>query len=134
MADLLVIDADAAIRVASSDGFGNLTGSWELLAPRLLWTECSSVLHRAVSRRAVGDGYERELFDRILGAPIRLIDAYDHGMPWDIASLVGWRKTYDAEYLAAARNVGAAIFTFDKQMIDGARRLGIDVVSPDHAG
>ncbi len=127
----LVIDTDAAIQIADRDAFGWLADRYALMAPRLLWTETCSVLHRMMSRRGAFDGYEETMFERFSGAPIELIDAYDRRAPWDIASLVGWPKTYDAEYLAAARHAGAGIFTLDQRLSDGARRLGIPIVVPD---
>mgnify|MGYP003558709183 CR=1 FL=1 len=36
----------------------------------------------------------------------------------------------DAEYLAAARRVGAGIFTLGQQLTEGSRRLGIPLVMP----
>jgi predicted nucleic acid-binding protein len=126
----LVIDTDAAIQIADRDAFEWLADRYVLLAPRLLWIETCSVLHRMMGRRRAFDGYEETMFERISAAPIALIDGYDRRAPWDIASLVGWQKTYDAEYLAAARHANAGIFTLDQRLSDGARRLGVAVVVP----
>lgn len=125
----VIIDADVAIRLANFDAFAALAHR-RMFAPRLFWTECCSVLHRARRRRASSDGRERISYERILGAPIELVDDYDRRAPWDIASILGWHKTYDSEYLAAARHLGAGVCTFDQQLAEGARRLGIPVVAP----
>ncbi len=120
-----------AIRMAAKGELQRLPDQGvRLAAPRLLWTEACSVLHRMMRRRRSDGIAELEAFDRVLDGPIELVDGYDRRVPWDLASLLGWHKTYDAEYLAAARHVGAGIVTLDGQMADGARRLGIPVVVP----
>ena len=93
MARPVVIDAMVALRLAEHDRFE--VGDAELVAPRLLWSECTNVLHRSMVRRGMADGPERVLFERILNAPIAVMDEYDPASPWDISSLLGWRKTYE---------------------------------------
>lgn len=44
---------------------------------------------------------------------------------WQIASTLGWTKTYDAEYLALARLLGAPLLSLDARMRRAAERLGI---------
>jgi predicted nucleic acid-binding protein len=44
---------------------------------------------------------------------------------WAIADNLGWRKTYDAEYLALARLLDVPIATFDQRVAAAAERLGI---------
>lgn len=126
-----MIDAVIALRMAARDAFHAPVRSSRLVAPRLLWTECCNVLHRSISRDGADEARVWDIHERILHAPIEEIDDFDRREPWNIASLVGWRKTYDAEYLAVARHVGGAIWTFDQQLLDGARRLGIAVAAPD---
>lgn len=129
MSSIVIIDANAAMRLASNDEFQRFAG-YDLCAPRLFWAECCNALHRAMRRRSGGDGPELESHERIIRAPIMPIDGYERRAPWDIASILGWHKTYDAEYLAAARHTGAGILTLDQQLADGARRLGIPLVVP----
>ena len=61
----LVIDTDAAIQIADRDAFEWLADRYVLLAPRLLWIETCSVLHRMMGRRRAFDGYEETMFERI---------------------------------------------------------------------
>jgi predicted nucleic acid-binding protein len=43
---------------------------------------------------------------------------------------MGWAKTYDAEYVALARLLGARVVTLDARLRRGADRLGL-VVLPE---
>ena len=47
---------------------------------------------------------------------------------WEIADLLGWMKTYDAEYLALAQLLGCAVVTLDAGIKDAAKRLSVRVV------
>lgn len=126
-----VIDANAAIAAVDAGVLDNLARASVLCAPSLFWIECCSVLHRRMRLRRVAEGPELEAFDRIAAAAIDPIRPDDHRAPWDIASRLGWQKTHDAEYLAAARYVDGQLLTLDRRLADGARRLGIPVVVPD---
>lgn len=126
----LVIDADAAIALARYDALDRVAAGWDLAAPRLLWSEAGNVLHREASRRHGGPGAERDVFRRIVEGPITCVDVVSLDAAWDVADLLGWPKTYDAEYLALARHLGAGMFSLDRQLRSGAARLGIELVTP----
>lgn len=125
---VLIIDAGAAIALGHAAEFDRITSRWRLAAPRLFWAEISSVLHREGHRRPALREVTTRLFEQILLMPVDCIDDYERRAPWDLAELLGWRKTYDAEYLAAARSRGAGILSFDDALRRGADRLGIEVV------
>lgn len=117
----LVVDASAASYVAASArGFGALDGH-ELHAPPLLWSEVTAAVHQQVWRRALSDDLGRAALDALLGAPITiagdlaglLVDA------WAIADRFGWAKTYDAEYVALAVRLDAALLTRDERLRRG---------------
>jgi predicted nucleic acid-binding protein len=126
----LVLDADATIALAERDAITRLSQRWTLVAPPLLRIEVCNALHRALARRRATTGPELAVFQRIVDAPIETISSFAPNAPWDIADLLGWQKTYDAEYLAVARRLGAGIFTLDQQLATGAQRLGIELVIP----
>lgn len=50
-------------------------------------------------------------------------------MAWQIAEDFGWAKTYDAEYVALAKELDCRLVTFDGRLRRGANRLGF-VVTP----
>jgi predicted nucleic acid-binding protein len=124
-----VIDADATIALVRHGSIERLSRDWAFVAPSLLWSECRNVLHRAMYRPGA-TGEEPDIFDRIVRAPIARIDDVPPRSPWDIADVLGWPKTYDAEYLAVASRESIGVFSFDRRLRAGARRLGIELVTP----
>ncbi len=126
---IVVVDADVAMSLGHLRAFERVAATVNLVAPRLLWTECCSVSRRAVARRHENEGPELDAFAELLASPVELVDDYDRRAPWDIASLLGWHKSFDAEYLAAARHVGGSIWSLDRQVNSGARRLGVPIAT-----
>ena len=125
---MLVLDANVALAAAtSSSGFRVFEGE-ELVAPPLLWPEVRSALHVAVvrgllsrdtaerSRDVIESGIVRERRHRRLGRET-----------WGVADELGWSKTYDAEYLALARLLGAKIVTLDTRVARAAERVAVEV-------
>lgn len=121
----LVIDASAASYVAASAlGFQALEAH-ELHAPPLLWSEVIAAVHQQVWRGALSDSLGRAALYQLGAAPITvsgdlaglLTDA------WAIADRFGWAKTYDAEYVALALRVDAALLTRDERLRRGVGQL-----------
>lgn len=127
----IVVDANAVIMACDTGMLDSLAQAHRLVAPSLMWIECCSTLHRRMRRARRSDGPERVAYEQICAARIERSDKHARGVPWDLAGLLGWHKTSDAEYLGLATAIGGAIFTFDTRMADGARRLAIPVVVPE---
>ena len=127
---MLVLDANVVLAASAREGGFQPFGDEELVAPPLLWPEARSALHVALWRGLVSvqvaersldtleSGIVRERRHRRLG-----------GEAWRIADELGWPKTYDAEYLALASLLAAALVTFDRRMERAAERLGLVVDS-----
>ena len=59
----------------------------------------------------------------LAGAPIDRLDPPALAdSAWNIASTLGWAKTYDAEYVALAQITGLRLLTRDERLARGASR------------
>lgn len=132
---MLVLDASLAVEL-SLDRIGGRAsealGGEQLVAPPLLWSEVPSVLNEMAFRGEVS----RELAERalhcFLEGEIKVTERRPDGLTmaaWQIATELGWAKTYDAEYLAAARILGTRVVTLDMRLRRGAAHLDL-VVTP----
>jgi predicted nucleic acid-binding protein len=126
----LVVDASVALWASGA-------GTWEplaaqaLVAPALMWSEATSSLHEAVWRRELRALRAREVLQRLQRAPVRRRAHRElYSTALQIAEQMGWAKTYDSEYLALARLLGARVVTLDARLRRGADRLAL-VVLPD---
>jgi predicted nucleic acid-binding protein len=126
----LVLDASAAVYVASSEaGFLQLR-EHRLYGPPLLWSESTSALHQTLWRGAISAALAGQALNAFLGAPIERTTPGDlMERAWRIADELGWAKTYDAEYVALAQIIGAPLLTRDARMRRGASRL-IKAIGP----
>jgi len=127
---VLVVDAAVVITACLSEiGFGAL-GREQLVAPQLMWSEASSVLHELRWRREVSGELARIALDRLTSAnvsprrPKGLIEE-----AWRIADRLGWAKTYDAEYLALARLLRCRLLTTDAKLKAAGSELA-NVIGP----
>jgi len=105
--------------------------SLDLVAPALLWSEVTSVLNEMRWRGEVSEELAESAFDRLLTATItRRADESLYAEARYVARELGWKKTYDAEYLALARMLDTNLLSRDERLRRGARRL-VTVVGPD---
>jgi predicted nucleic acid-binding protein len=126
---MLVVDASVALWASGVErGFDDLHD--DLLAPPLLWSEARSVLHELTRRGEVSREDAEATRARLDAAPIaRRAPARLGAEAWRLADVLGWAKTYDAEYLALASLSGCRVVTLDARFRRGADRLGL-VVAP----
>jgi len=125
----LIVDASVAVPAClSAAGFSVLPDD-DLVAPPLLWSETRSVLYELVWRREISATDGDAAREALAEAPIRRADDARLGTEaWRIADLLGWAKTYDAEYVALAMLLGCRLLTLDARLRRGADRLGLVVL------
>ena len=88
------------------------------------------MLHRAASRGALGEDLAGEALARFLDAPIeRRTSRRLYLETWEIASALGWTKSYDAEYLALARILRCRLLTIDAALQRAAGHL-VEIIAP----
>jgi predicted nucleic acid-binding protein len=127
---ILVVDASAVIPPLLAGRGPELLGHHKLLAPSLLWSEVSSVLHQLAWRHQVSNDVAKLGHKGLLE-----LDCEERKGPqlretaWDIADQLGWAKTYDAEYVALAQIAGVPLLTLDARLSRGAGRL-VETLKP----
>lgn len=102
-------------------------------APALLWSEFTATLRRHVWQGGMPVGVGAELLERFLSLPIGRAASDDlYRRAADIATQLGWKKTYDAEYIALAELFDVPLVTRDERMRRGAGHL-VTVLTPIEA-
>ncbi len=122
---MLAVDASVVITAClSKAGLKSIAGE-ELVAPYLMWSEASSVLHELRWRKEISGKLAAVALDRLIAAEIS--PRRPKGLmeeAWRIADSLGWSKAYDAEYLALARLLRCRLLTTDSKL----KALGSSVV------
>lgn len=127
---MLVVDASLVVKACLSETEFSALSPERLVAPPLLWSEVSSVLHELRWRATLQADLAEIAVKRLDGAPIEpqappelLREA------WHVADELGWAKTYDAEYIALARILDVRLVTLDARLQRSAGRL-VTVIGP----
>jgi predicted nucleic acid-binding protein len=125
-----VLVVDASVGVAASlaeDGF-RLLGDPDLVAPALMWSEARATLRILASRGDRTWAQAERAHERLERAPVKLRRHRRLGAEaWQVATDLGWVRTYDAEYVALARLLGCRLVTADRRLRRGADRFGFVV-------
>jgi predicted nucleic acid-binding protein len=126
----IIIDPGAAMQLlATADvPFESLP---TLHAPALFWSEFLSALHAATWRGEVPATAAATMRQRLATIPIVRWDddALLHQRAWELADLLGWAKTYDAEYVALAQMLDLPLLTVDGRLRRGVEHL-VRVLGP----
>ena len=124
------MDSNIAVEAGLSEaGFEPLADE-QLVGPPLLWSETPSVLHELSWRGAIPSDLAELALSRFLKGPVKprryaglARDA------WEVATQLGWAKSYDAEFVALACELDCPLLTIDARLQRGAARL-VKVVGP----
>lgn len=121
----LVIDASAALYVASAARATPGLDDFDLIAPPNFPSERTSALSAAIYRGEIPVLIGERVFDRLEGMPVTIIDdGVEHRRAaLELAKSIGWAKTYDAEYVVLARRLGCALLTTDGRLERGVQRI-----------
>lgn len=125
---VLVVDASVMVAACLSDDGWRVFGTEALIAPVLARSEACSVLHEAEWRGEISRTDAHAARDRLISAPVALRTGTVEG-PWKVASELGWAKTYDAEYVALARELACRLVTLDARLKRGAGRV-VPIMGP----
>lgn len=125
----MVIDASVVTAVCLTAGGFALVPD-DLQAPILLRSETLAAIQGMQWREEISSDLAEIAVARLLEAPIRFVRRSEVlSEARRLALLLGWAKTYDAEYVALARLSHEPLLTIDARL---ARRVGdlVEVLTP----
>jgi predicted nucleic acid-binding protein len=126
---MLVVDASVAVGASLGQSSFEELGDEDLVAPPLLWPETRSALHLAGWYGRISTEQAVAGLERFKDAPVASRNPRALGSEaWRIADMLGWARTYDAEYAALASLLGCRVVTLDTRFRRGAGRLGFVIV------
>ncbi len=129
--DRVVLDASAALRIASSSAGFEAVAGIEFVAPPLFWSETLSGLHQQRYRGDVSDELADHALRNLDSAPIERLDPPElRSRAWQVADELGWAKTYDAEYVALAQILNIPVLTRDRRLERGGASRLIRLLGP----
>jgi predicted nucleic acid-binding protein len=127
----LVIDASAALYIASAARAIPGLDTFDLVAPPNFPSERTSALSAALYRGEIPDVAAAIVFDRLEAMPVTIVDGgvQHRREALELAKSIGWAKTYDAEYVVLARRLMCALLTTDARLERGAQPI-VSIVRP----
>lgn len=131
----LVIDASAAVQIASMAVTPPGLARFDCVAPSLMWSEVVSALAAGAFRGDIPASALGEALDRFEALPISVapIDRKGRRTVLDLARSLGWAKSYDAEYVFLAQDLGCPVVTVDARLVRGAGHL-VEMLAPTSLG
>jgi len=128
----VAIDASFLLKLflpeASSDQVDHRWRNWiensiEVMAPKLIMFEASSVLRNKVFRGILKDADASELIDKIRHIDLSLVYAPELlELAWEIGAILKVPTLYDCFYLAVAKLFGVDFWTADKRLYSSAKK------------
>ncbi len=127
---MLVVDAAVVVTACLAEAGFEPLAQEQLVAPYVMWSEASSVLHELKWRKEISTELAKVAAERLAKADVG--GRRPKGLTaeaWRIADQLGWAKTYDAEYMALARLLKCRLLTTDARLKAAGSRL-LDVIGP----
>ena len=130
----VVVDASVLLEVALAGGqLGPLTGH-DLVAPPLALSEVTSTISEMAWRGELPRDRVPAALAYLRATPLTISRPDDLSeRAWNVASSLGWAKTYDAEYVALAQLLDVPLLNLDVRLARGVERL-IRIVAPADLG
>jgi predicted nucleic acid-binding protein len=127
---VVVVDAAVVVTACLAEAGFEPLAKEQLVAPHLMWSEVSSVLHELKWRKEISSDLATIAVARLAVADVSPRRAKGlTAEAWRIADRFGWAKTYDAEYLALARLLRCRLLTTDAKLKRAAATM-LNVIGP----
>ena len=116
-AEHLVVDASVVVKsLLVENGLASFR-RYVLHAPTLLWSEVGSALGQLRWRAEISEDEVQVALDRLSAASIEAHHSDSLIRPAiAFARQAGWARTYDAEYVVLAQDLGASFMTLDSRL------------------
>ena len=110
-----VVDCETLLRIAA--GEIDVAPEHKLFAPTLVRSQALSALYEAARLGEISAAEGIERVSRMNSLKVRFLgDRALQRQAWKVADELGWKTTYDAEYVALTMLQGEALVTSDKRL------------------
>ncbi len=110
-----VIDCQTLLRIAAGEVV--VAAQHSLVAPTLVRSQALAALYEAARRGEISAAEGVERVTRINSLKVRFLgDKVLQRQAWKVADELGWKTTYDAEYVALTRLQADAFVTSDRDL------------------